>query len=73
MMPLQVTLKIEVLKGGFIIHLVGDNNIRSPLMWQSKKLRITKLRIAKGEWQLKPLISISGLCRTMLLAGQFAE
>ena len=68
MMPLQVTLKIEVLKGGFIIYLVGDNNIRSPLMWQSKKLRI-----AKGEWQLKPLISISGLCRTMLLAGLFAE
>ena len=30
-------LKDEGSRGGFIIHLVGENNVSSPIMWKSKK------------------------------------
>ena len=30
-------LKDEGSRGGFIIYLVGENNVSSPIMWKSKK------------------------------------
>lgn len=41
-------------KGGFIIILVGEDNISSSIMWKSKKLR----RIVKSAMAAKTLMQV---------------
>ena len=56
-------------QGGFIIYLVGENNVSSPVMWKSKKLR----RVIKSELAAETLIQVKAYAEGLFLARKFIK
>ena len=56
-------------QGGFIIYLVDENNICSPIMWRSKKLR----RVVKSAMAAETLIQVDSAEASYWLATLLSE
>ena len=56
-------------QGGFIIYLVGENNVSSPIMWKFKKL----LRVVKSAMAAEKLIQVEATEACFWLANLYIE
>ena len=56
-------------QGRFIIYLVGENNVSSPIMWKSKKLR----RVVKSAMAAETLIQVKAAEACFWLANSLGE
>ena len=52
-------------QGGFIIYLVGENDVSSPIMWKSKKL----CRVVKSTMAAETLIQVKAIEACLWLAN----
>ena len=56
-------------QGGFIIYLVGENDVSSPIMWKSKKL----CRVVKSTMAAETLIQVKAIEACLWLANLWSK
>ena len=65
----QEILKDVGPQGGFIIYLIGENSVSSPIMWKSKQLR----RVVKNAMAAETLIQVEAAKACFWLASLLSE